>query len=218
MNNSVNLIKLDYYILKTFSLGILWPTVGISTLAGVISSNPQLIMGIVLMMSAFFMGSLFAVAEKNNLNKLYGSLPVRKQQIVIGRYLFTLLIGILNVTLATILTFTVSLMFSIKMSNLTFIAWLCGSFFLFCLLISIQFPIYFGYEFSRVSAIANTPGIILFIIGSILIRKRPELYNQTTDYFIHNPCMIWLIGIVGALLLLGTSTFVSSVLYKKREL
>ena len=214
----MNLIKLDYFILRTFSPGMLVTAVGIAALAGVIASNPSLIMGIVLMISAFSMGNLFAVSEKNNLSTLYGLLPVRKQQIVIARYIFTLLVGILNVALATILTFAVSFIINIKLSNLTFIAWLCGSFFLFCLLISIQFPIYFGYDFSKVSAIANTPVIILFITGSALIKKCPELFNRTINYFIHNQYMIWLIGVAGALLLLGISMIVSSALYKKCEL
>jgi hypothetical protein len=218
MNDIVNLIKLDCYILRTISLGMLLPAVGVAALASVISSNPPLVIGIVLMVSAFSMSSIFTIAEKNNLNKLYGILPVRKKQIIIGRYLFTLLVGILSSTMATILTFFISFVISTKLSNLTFIGWLCGSFFLFCMIISIQFPIYFGYDLSKVSAIANAPVIILFIISSALIKKRPELFNQIISFFIHNQYMIWLIGIVGALFLLGFSMFLSSALYKKRDL
>lgn len=218
MNNIVNLIILDYYILRASSLGILVSAVGIATLAGIIALNPPLIMGIVLMIFGFSMGSLFAVAEKNNLNTLYGILPVKKQQIVTGRYIFTLIVGILNIALGTILTFAVSFIVNIKLSSLTFIAWLCGSFFLFCLLISIQFPIYFRYDFSKVSAVANMPIIILFLIGSALITKYPGLFNRTIDFFITNQYMIWLAGVVGALLLFCASLFVSSMLYKKRDL
>jgi len=218
MNNIINLIRLDYYILKTFSTGILLTAVGIATLAGIISTNLPLIIGIVLMVSAFFMGSFFAVIEKNNVNKLYGILPVRKEQIVIGRYLFTLFLGVMNAALATLLTLVVSAIVSIKFSHLALIAWFCGSFFLFCLLISIQFPIYFRYDFSKVSAIANTPVILLFIISSAVIKKRPDLFNLTITYFTHNQCMIWLMGIFGSMLLLGVSMFLSAVLYGMRDL
>jgi hypothetical protein len=217
MNNIFDSIKLDYYILRTFSPGALLSSVGIATLAGIISSSPGLIIGIVLMVSAFFMGGLFAVVEKNNINKLYGILPVRKQQIVIGRYLLTLFVGVLNAAMATILTYFVSFILDIKLSYLTLIGWLFGSFFLFCLLVSMQFPIYFRYEFSKVSSISNMPAIILFIIGSALIKKRPELFQQTINFFIDNQYMIWLIGIVGALLLLGVSMFLSYALSKKRD-
>lgn len=218
MNNIFNLIKLDYCILRTISLGILLPAVGVAALASVISSNPPLIIGIILMISAFSMSGIFTVAEKNNLNKLYGSLPVRKNQIIIGRYLFALLVGILSSTMATIMTFFITLVISTRLSNLTFIAWLCGSFFLFCMIISIQFPIYFGYDLPKVSTIANAPVIILFLISSALIKKRPELFNQIINFFIHNQYMIWLMGIVGALFVLGFSMLLSSALYKKRDL
>jgi hypothetical protein len=218
MNNILSSIKLDYYIVRSTSLRILVFVIGIATLAGVISSNPPLIIFIISMTSGFFMGGVFAVVEKNNLDKLYGILPVEKQQIVIGRYAFTLIIGILSQVLAAVLAFFVSFILGLKFSCLAFTAWACGSFFLFCLLASIQFPIYFRYDFSKVSAIANMPIIILFISCSALIRKRPELFSQTVNCFTHRQYTIWLIGIVGGLLLLGISMFLSCVLYKNHDL
>ncbi len=204
--------------MRSTSLRILVFVIGIATLAGVISSNPPLIIFIISMTSGFFMGGVFAVVEKNNLDKLYGILPVEKQQIVIGRYAFTLIIGILSEVLAAVLAFFVSFILGLKFSCLTFLAWACGSFFLFCLLASMQFPIYFRYDFSKVSAIANMPIIILFISCSALIKHRPELFGQTVNFFTHRQYMIWLIGIVGGLLLLGISMFLSSILYKNHDL
>jgi hypothetical protein len=217
MSNILNSMKLDYYIVRANSLRILVFVAGIAALAGVISSNPPLIIFIISMTSGFFMGGIFAVVEKNNLDKLYGILPVGKQQIVIGRYAFTLIVGILGEVLGIILAYSISFIFGLKIGCLTFTAWACGSFFLFCLIASMQFPIYFRYDFSKVSSIANMPIIILFISCSALIRKRPELFSQTVNFFTHRQYMIWLIGIAGGLLLLGISMFLSSVLYMNRE-
>lgn len=40
-------------------------------------------------------GYLFAVAEKNHMERLYGILPVKKRDLVLGRYLFVLMLGLL---------------------------------------------------------------------------------------------------------------------------
>lgn len=218
MYNIIRAIKLDYYILMTFSPWLLLLVYVIAALIGIISSAPQFIIGIVLMTSAFFMTSLFAVAEKNNLNTLYGTLPVTKPDIVAGRYLFSLLVGILNAVLATLAAVFISRVFTFETTHLALAAWLCGSFFLYCLLVSVQFPLYFRYDFSRISAVANTPLVVLFIAIALLIRKSPELLGQAAEFFVDNTYAMWLAGILGGLFMLGVSMLLAIVLYRRREL
>ncbi len=217
MNNLNASIKLNFYILKSLFTLTLLATLVVSVIAAVISYYPSLVIGIILMTSAFSMTSIFSVSEKNNLDSLYGALPVRRREIVIGRFLLALLIGVVNAVLGIMLTLAISFIFNIEVSSLEIIGWVCGSFFLFCLIVSIQFPIYFRYDFSKVSAIANTPIIILFVGCSALIKTRPELYSQTIDFFIDNQHMIWIIWIGGALLLVGLSSLVSSLLFERRD-
>ncbi len=211
-------MKLDYYILMTFSPWLLLLVFVIAALIGIISSDPQFIIGIVLMTSAFFMTSLFAVAEKNNLNTLYGTLPVTKPDIVAGRYLFSLLVGLVNAVLATFAAVFISRVFTLETTNLTLAAWLCGSFFLYCLLLSMQFPLYFRYDFTRISAVANTPLVVLFIAVALILRKSPELLGQTARFFVDHTYAMWLAGIPGGIFLLGVSMLLAIVLYLGREL
>ncbi|MGC8493843.1 MAG: ABC-2 transporter permease [Syntrophobacteraceae bacterium] len=218
MYNILKTIKLDYYILMTFSPWLLLLVFVIAALIGIISSEPEFIIGIVLMTSAFFMTSLFAVAEKNNLNTLYGTLPVTKPDIVAGRYLFSLLVGFLNAVLATFAAVFISRVFQFETTNPTLAAWLCGSFFLYCLLISVQFPLYFRYDFSRISAVANTPLVVLFIAIALILGKSPELMGQAAEFFVDNTYAMWLTGIVGGIFLLGVSMLLAIVLYRRREL
>ena len=149
MNNILNSIKLDYYIVRSTSLRILVFVIGIATLAGVISSNPPLIIFIISMTSGFFMGGVFAVVEKNNLDKLYGILPVEKQQIVIGRYAFTLIIGILSEVLAAVLAFFVSFILGLKFSCLTFLAWALVRFSFFACLLPCNFQFILDMIFQK---------------------------------------------------------------------
>ena len=47
-------------------------------------------------------GQYFSIYEKNNLEKLYGVLPLRKSEVVIGRYLYALCIVVINGIIAAI--------------------------------------------------------------------------------------------------------------------
>ena len=218
MNNIWNSIKLDYFILKSSDFRRIAIIVVFALLAGVMSKDSSLIMGIITMMSGFLMSAIFAVVEKNNLNNLYGILPVEKRETVIGRYLFTIIAGIVIVALASVLSLVVSFIFKDVFNASVFVYWLCGSFLLYCILISMQFPLYFKYDFSKMAAFANMPYIIMIIVVVFLIKKHPELFNQTIKFFIQNPYMIWAVGLIGSIVLLGISMFISISLYKNREL
>lgn len=218
MNNIFNSIKLDYYILKSADLRRLGIVALVPLLVGGLSKDPPLILGMSMLVSGFFVSTLFAVVEKNNLNKLYGILPVQKQQTVIGRYLFTLIFGIVIAVLASILAFAASLILQVGLDGFAFAAWLSGSFLLFCLVVSVQFPLYFKYDYSKLVAFANLPYILIILAGTYLIKKDPALLGQTLTFFTENPYMVWVLGIGGGLVLLALSAFVSIALYKTREL
>ena len=218
MNNILNSIKLDYYIMKSSDFKRIAIIAVIALFVGVVTKNPPIMLGIIMMISAFLMGTIFAVVEKNNLNKLYGILPVKKQETVIGRYFFALLAGVIIAVIATILTFVVSYILNVGFGGFTLAVWVCGSFLFFCLLISTQFPLYFKYDFSKLAAFANSPYIVLIIGGEFLIGKEPQLFGQAIKFFVQNQYMIWVVGIIGSLVLLSISTFISIALYKNREL
>ncbi len=55
--------------------------------------------------SAPVVGLYFLLYEKNNLTQLYGILPLRKKEVVIGRYLYALAFGIVNGFAASILAY-----------------------------------------------------------------------------------------------------------------
>ncbi len=218
MNNILNSIKLDYYILKSSDFRRMIIISIVPLIAGVLSKDPLLILGLAMMTSGFFMGTIFAVIEKSNLNKLYGVIPVEKRQTVIGRYVFTLLAGIAIAAAGTILTLIAAFIMNIGISSFAFSAWLGGSFLLYCFLISAQFPLYFVVDYSKSAAFANLPYILLILIGVFFIKKYPQIFTQSVAFFTHYPYLIWVIGILGALLLLGISMAISIALYNKHEL
>lgn len=218
MNSIASAIKIDFYILKSLSVWSLLLVIGVAVLAGVILSSPMLIIGIVLMTAAFYISGLFGVVERNNLNRLYGILPVKRGHLVIARYLFAISIGILSSILGIILAFLASFVVGSHASPLQFSGWVCASFFLFCLIVALQFPVYFRYEFSNVSIAANVPIIIIFVAWSALIKERPDLYLYSLRLFAHHRYWNYLAGIGGGLLLMGISSLLSLDFFKGRDL
>lgn len=223
MNTILRFVKLDYYAIKPFSMSLFLAAL-VAGIIGVVSAQPAMSIMVLLTFSAFFMSICFAICEKSNLNKLYGILPMKRHQIVIGRYLFSLLLAITNSAAAAILTLLVSAIFGVRVTPITYSQFLSGSFFIFCLFIAIQFPFYFKFDYTKVAAVAVLPFVLVFAIGSPLLTsllKNPDFskaFNKASNVFSTNMAIVWLTGILAGLILLSLSCLLSCALYKNREL
>jgi len=223
MNTILHFVKLDYYAIKPFSISIFLAAL-VAGIIGIVSSQPAMAIMVLLTFSAFFMSICFAICEKSNLNKLYGILPIKRYQIVIGRYLFSLLLAVVSSAVAAILTLLVSLFFGIGVTAIAYSQFLSGSFFIFCLFIAIQFPFYFKFDYTKVAAVAVLPFVLVFAIGSPLLAsllKNPDFakaFTKICNIFSTNMSIVWLTGIFAGLVLLGLSCLLSCMLYKNREL
>lgn len=90
-----NAIALDWRAMKYYQIrGLLLPL--FAFLGGVIYS-PILVIPIMAFMGASFSVNPFAVEEKGELNNLYLTLPITRNQIVIGRYALSLVIFLVGI-------------------------------------------------------------------------------------------------------------------------
>lgn len=219
MNNVLKSVKLDNYILKSHYKALIVLYIN-AAIIGILAKTQALTIAVVMIITAPFIGTYFSLYEKNNLNRLYGILPLAKFEVVIGRYLYALFLDILNGIAAVILTYIISLFTNKGVDYLTFIAFLSGSFLYFCLFIAVMFPIYFKYPFSKVYIFANLPIYLVTVLGVYIYKKTSLLKNisEITQYFISHQNMIWVTGIGLGLILLIISCALSCLIYKKRDL
>ena len=126
---------------------------------------------IAMIISAAFSSFVFLVSEKNHLGRLYGILPLRKSELVLGRYLYTLLFGLANAVAASLLTFIISIVTGKTLAFLDLSAYVCVSFLYFCLFASIVFPVYFRFGFSKNYLLTNVPLYVLYAVGFGQVRK-----------------------------------------------
>lgn len=90
------MVKLDWSAMKCCHIYILLPLIALLA-AGVHSSICLVPLGVFLLFS--FSVNTFAVEEKGDLNRLYLTLPIKRSQVVAGRYLMAFLLFLAGVLL-----------------------------------------------------------------------------------------------------------------------
>lgn len=102
MNEILKAAKLDFSLIKPYIKTLLF----IAAFPVVFSAiNRSLVNGISFAMSFISMtaGYTFSISEKNGMERLYGILPVSKKHLVIGRYLYTCMTGVLVLVISIII-------------------------------------------------------------------------------------------------------------------
>ncbi len=212
-------MRLDFHIQKVnyktfFGLGY-----ALATVLGVVTRMPYVSVLIAMIISAAFSSFVFLASERNKLGRLYGMLPLRKSELVLGRYLYTLLFGLANAVAASLLTCVISLVTGRTLALLVLSAYVCASFLYFCLFTGIVFPVYFRFGFSKNYLLTNVPLYIAYAAGYGFVRKGnlQGLYS-VIQYFTRHPGMIWLAGVGGGLALLVVSYGLSRLTCRRHEL
>jgi hypothetical protein len=213
-------IKLDHAVLKAYYKIF----VGVYVLAAIIAivfKAPAVTIPVVMVVAAPFISVYFLFYERNNLSKLYGILPLRRSDVVIGRYTYALLLGILNEVFSGILAYILSLTLNAGISYPEFLIFFSAGFLYVCLYISIQLPLYFRFPFSKVYIFSNLPVYLVAVFLVYLFKRTDFLHqlNRVIQYFSSNQTMIWVITGLGlGLILVMISGSFSWLIYQKNEL
>jgi len=220
MANILKSIKLDHAVLKAY-YKIFMLVYVFATIIAIVFKVPVVTIPVVMVVAAPFISVYFFVYERNNLSKLYGILPLRRSEVVIGRYTYVLLFGILNEVFSGILATILALILKAGISYLEFLIFFSAGFLYLCLYVSIQLPLYFRFPFSKVYIFSNLPVYLVAVFVVYLLKRTVWLHplSQAIRYFSSNHTMIWVITGLGlGLLLLLISCPLSCLIHQKSEL
>ncbi len=94
MNDTLKATKLDFSLVRPYMKNICFTIIIPVAFAAI---NRSLMTGVSFAMCFIAMttGYTFSVSEKNGMDRLYGILPISKKHLVLGRYLYTCLLGLL---------------------------------------------------------------------------------------------------------------------------
>ena len=211
MSNILKSVKLDHNIMKSRYSMFIIDIIGV--FFAVMTKIPMYGALIIMVVSTPIAGQYFNIYEKNNLEKLYGVLPLKKTEVVIGRYLFALCIVVINGIIAAMVAYIVSLLTNNAMSSIEFLIYLSVGFLYACLMTAVIFPLYFKFSFSKVYIFSNLPFYLIFVILFALTRKTnilqqagPAVQNLTSGL------TVAAVGLGLGLILLALSCLLSCAL------
>ena len=218
MSNILKLIQLDKALLKPYYkyfLIIIICTVPIMFgYKDIISS-----MVFAIIMISVTSSYTFSVAEKNDLNRLYGLLPVSKNDIVTGRYIFTALIGLVGMLISLILNLIILTIVKVPFTLDEVILSIDVGMILYFLFTAIQLPGFFKFGALKGRAFTFIPLVGLLLMSSIVKSLSPNLAsNANTPALLNNPLGMLMIAILLSVVLYGISIGITQRIYDRMEL
>ncbi len=213
------LIKLDFYAMKPL-FKIMTGFLIIPIILGFVVDKGTSIM-VTLTFLVFMLNSVFAIAEKSNFSKLYGVLPIRKNVNIVSRYLFSLFIILCGAIVSFLIYIILSIFSNEPMNWFGGIESLTVSIVIASFFISIQYPFYYKFEYSKAMLMAILPYIVFFAIGAPLIQylmKNMTFYTSITgivNYFHSNTGLLVIAGAALSILLISISCMLSIKIQKK---
>jgi ABC-2 type transport system permease protein len=218
MNNIFQVLKLDYYAVKTFYTRIIMIYL-ISIFIG-ITTQPIVPIFMIMFFCVSFSGFPFSIIEKNGCEELYGILPIHRKQIIIGRYLYGFILGIGNLLISTVLAYIIAIFLKQQMDF--FILYLLITF-IFCYYIfavSITYPIYYKFGFSKSYIFITVPLFLLILFTAILSKKNNfnETIGQLLIYFSNHYILFLFWGLILSIFMLIISAVISYCIFNNSEL
>ncbi len=214
MTNIARSFQLDTYLLKYYKKSILFviliPVIFIFI-------NRSLLSGISFSMTFMAMASsyTFSISEKNDMHRLYGILPVSKADLVIGRYLLLLGMGIFTLLVSLFLDNIAlkSLNVAISSQDLLISGLVGIAFYIFY--ISFQLPGYYKFGSIRGRMFMYIP-VLGFLLITFLLPGEKIASHLDPRFISENP-MLFIIGLFIILLGLYTISILISIRILKNK-
>ncbi len=216
MSNILKSTKLDIALVKpyfkiicfTLLLPIVFTAINRSLLTGV---------SFAMCFIAMTTGYTFSIAEKNNMERLFGILPVRKSELVIGRYVFVLAMGLISLIISLIAQPLVLKVLGETVGVFDIVTAAIAGVFLFALYTVFQIPGYYKYGSIKGRVFMYIP-VAGFLITLLLISKNPVGENKLLFTVINSPVLLMLLAVIFVIAMYVVSILVSIKILKNKEM
>lgn len=213
MRNTLNAAKLDFSLVKSYIKGVAFTMlIPIAFTVG----NRSLLTGVSFAMYFISMttGYTFSVMEKNSMERLYGILPIKKSELVIGRYFFIFALGLLNLTVTLIIQSIVLWAMGERLGASDIVSAAIIGLFLFALYTACQIPGFYKYGSIRGRVFIFIP-VIGFLLTLFLLPKLPEIRFFT---IISSPVLLIPLALVLIVIIYAISIWFSVRIMENKEI
>ena len=216
MSNIWKSAKLDFSLVKpyvkTICFTMILPVVFVVV-------NRSLLTGISFAMcfTAMTTGYTFSITEKNSMERLYGILPIRKSDMVIGRYIFIIIMGLIALIFSLVAHPVILTILGETISIFDYISAAVIGIFLFALYTVFQLPGYYKFGSIKGRVFMYIP-VAGFLITLLLITKIPVGENKLLFTVINSPVLLMLLAVIFVIAMYVVSILVSIKILKNKEM
>ena len=216
MSNILKSTKFDIALVKPY-----FKTICFTLLLPIVFAaiNRSLLTGVSFAMCFIAMttGYTFSITEKNSMDRLFGILPVRKSELVIGRYVFVLAMGLLSLIISLIVQPLVLKVLGETVGVFDIVTAAIAGVFLFALYTVFQIPGYYKYGSIKGRVFMYIP-VAGFLITLLLITKSPVGESKLLFTVINSPILLMLLAIIFVIAMYVVSILVSIKILKNKEM
>jgi ABC-type transport system involved in multi-copper enzyme maturation permease subunit len=178
--------------------------------------------GLLLMYGLIYTTYPFAVGDKNGIDTLYATLPIKKSDVVLGRYLFAVAWNFFIALIAIAVSLVLVTVTSMQMSNIEIVASVFAMFFVFTFIGAIQLPIYFKFGYAKAKFLAYLPlaGFPAAVAVVTALPGEEKAIAWFTEMFLWVEANVYLaiaVAIVFWALIMVVSCGISYLCYRNRE-
>ena len=215
MSNMLKATKLDFSLVRPY-----FKVIGFTMLLPIAFAaiNRSIFTGVSFAMCFIAMttGYTFSITEKNSMERLYGILPVKKSEMVIGRYLFVLALGALALVVSLITQPIVLRVIGETVEKVDIISAAIGGLFLFALYTVFQIPGYYKFGSIKGRVFMYIP-VAGFLATLFLLPKIP-MDNSIITTLSNSPVLLIVLVIVLVVVMYAVSILFSIRIMKNKEM
>ena len=215
MSNMLKATKLDFSLVRPYA-----KVIGFTMLLPIAFAaiNRSILTGVSFAMCFIAMttGYTFSITEKNSMERLYGILPVKKSEMVIGRYLFVLALGALALVVSLITQPIVLRVIGETVEKVDIISAAIGGLFLFALYTVFQIPGYYKFGSIKGRVFMYIP-VAGFLATLFLLPKIP-MDNSIITTLSNSPVLLIVLVIVLVVVMYAVSILFSIRIMKNKEM
>ena len=216
MSNILKSTKFDIALVKPY-----FKTICFTLLLPIVFAaiNRSLLTGVSFAMCFIAMttGYTFSITEKNSMDRLFGILPVRKSELVIGRYVFVLAMGLLSLIISLIAQPLVLKVLGETVGVFNIVTAAIAGVFLFVLYTVFQIPGYYKYGSIKGRVFMYIP-VAGFLVTLLLLSKMPAIGNLIISVVESSPILLVLLAVFAIVVMYVVSIILSIRVMKKKEM
>ncbi len=215
MSNIWRFVKLDFSLARPYVKTICF-TIALPIAFAAINRSLMTGISFAMCFTAMISRSMFSITEKNDMERLYGILPVHKSELVIGRYVFIIILGILALLFSLIAHPVILSSLGETVSTFDIAVAAVFGIFLFSLYTVFLIPGYYKYGSIKGKVFMYIP-VSFFVVTLFLFTKIPADDSGWLITALNSPVLLLLLTAVSVVIMYVVSILVSVKIVQGKE-